>query len=125
MQENDIREYLDSNGYPAHVVEGGSAGLVKRYRDFVAEVERGYEYNLHNYRNDLDLRGLLRLFGMDAEAAECDERFEALLTARESRVWESGPDAPFWDFGYPRNASRALLYDLAREGLLQPAPDEA
>ena len=41
-----------------------------------------------------------------------------LLTATDMRVWESGPDNAFWDFGYPRNAGAALLEDLRREKLL-------
>jgi hypothetical protein len=80
-------------------------------------VEAGYRHNLHNYRNDLDIRGLIRLFQLDDEVTAQDARFEELLVDRERRVWESGADAPFWDFGYPRNAGGALRRDLLREGL--------
>src|SRR4051794_32301302 len=104
MEESDIQQYLEDNGYPAHVAEGGSAGLVKRFRDFVKEVETGYSYGLHDYRNDLDLRGLIGMFGLDAEAVEADERLNEMLIDREKRVWESGRGDPYWDFGYPRNA---------------------
>lgn len=118
MTDDEIVGYLDDNGYPPHVVEGGRAGLLKRWRQFVEEVETGYRHNLHNYRNDLDIRGLIRLFELDSEVAEHDTRFEELLLDRQIRVWESGADAPFWDFGYPRNSSNALRRDLVREGLL-------
>lgn len=124
MTEAEIQVYLDENGYPPHIVQAGSRGLVERWRGFVAEVERGYEYNLHNYRNDLDVRGLLRLFGLDDEVREADQRFDDVLTGREVRVWESAPGDPFWDFGYPRNVSGSLLRDLRREELIA-APGKA
>jgi hypothetical protein len=73
---------------------------------------------LEDYRNDLDVRGVIALVGLGEEAREADERLERMLTAREVRVWESGPGEPFWDFGYPRNAAPALLEDLKAEGLL-------
>jgi len=118
MTDEEITGYLDDNGYPPHVVAGGKAGLIRRWKEFVAEVEAGYSHNLHNYRNDLDIRGLLHLFQLDDEVAEADARFEEMLVHPEVRVWESAPDAPFWDFGYPRNAGFALLRDLRSQGLM-------
>lgn len=118
MTDDEIIGYLDDNGYPPHIVAGGPAGLIARWKQFVEEVERGYPHNLHNYRNDLDIRGLIRLFALDSEVVDADTRFEELLIDREVRVWESVPGTPFWDFGYPRNASYALLRDLRREGFV-------
>jgi hypothetical protein len=118
MTDEEIVGYLDDNGYPPHIVEGGRAGLLRRWKQFVEEVESGYRHNLHNYRNDLDIRGLIRLFGLDAEVAGEDARFEEMLIDRQLRVWESSADGPFWDFGYPRNAGWALRKDLEGEGLL-------
>jgi hypothetical protein len=114
----EIAAYLDDNGYPPHIVAAGRDGLIARWKQFVEEVERGYPHNLHNYRNDLDIRGLIHLFALDAEVMEADARFEEVLTDRKQRVWESSPGAPFWDFGYPRNAGYMLLRDLQREGLV-------
>jgi hypothetical protein len=37
---------------------------------------------------------------------------------REKRIWESSPENPFWDFGYPANAGKQLMEDIAKEGLL-------
>jgi hypothetical protein len=71
---------------------------------------------LEDYRNDLDLRGIIAMLGLDAEVHEFDRRFEAMLTDREKRVWETA-GYPFWDFGYPRNACGELLEDLKKEGL--------
>ena len=119
MDEADIQQYLEDNGYPEHVVRAGSAGLVKRFRDFVTEVEAGYGYGLHDYRNDLDIRGLIALFGFDAEVPGEDERLNAMLTGRDFRVWESGAGEGYWDFGYPRNAGRWLLRDLQAAGLAE------
>lgn len=112
MTDEEIRQFLEDNGYPAHVVEGGRDYLVRRYREFVAEVERGYEFGLHEYRHDLDLRGALSILELDSEVAAEDERLAAMLTETDVRVWESAPGEPFWDFGYPRNARGRLMRDL-------------
>ncbi len=119
MTDEEIVGYLDDNGYPPHIVAAGRAGLIKRWREFVREVEQGYQHNLHNYRNDLDIRGLIRLFELDSEVVEADERFEEMLIQREVRVWESFAGEPFWDFGYPRNAGWALLRDLRSQGFAE------
>jgi hypothetical protein len=109
--------YLRENGYPEHVVRAGRAGLIERWGKFVGEVERGYRFGLEDYRNDLDLRGIIAMLGLDAEVGDLDRRFESLLTARDRRVWESAANDPFWDFGYPSNAGGQLMQDLANEGL--------
>jgi hypothetical protein len=119
MNDAEIRSYLRDNGYPDHIVRGGKTGLINRWNQFVDEVERGYEFGLEDYRNDLDLRGVIRLIGADSDVAAADERLQAMLTNTGQRVWESGEGSPFWDYGFPRNASRALLSDLRSEGLLE------
>jgi hypothetical protein len=118
MTDDDIRRYLEDNGYPRHVVSGGKEGLIRRWRQFVEEVERGYQFGLEDYRNDLDARGVIALVGLDAEVGEYDRRFENTLTRRDIRIWESAAGDPFWDFGYPKNARRELLADLESAGLL-------
>jgi hypothetical protein len=118
MTDAELTEYLRENGYPEHVWRAGRAGLIGRWRKFVAEVERGYRYHLEDYRNDLDLRGVLSLAGLDAEVRDADARFLELLTGRDRRIWESAGDNPFWDYGYPRNASGHLLEDLKAEGFV-------
>ena len=119
MTESEVQEYLRENGYPGHVVRAGRAGLVERWRKFVEQVERGYRLGIEDYRNDLDIRGILRLAeAEDAEVRALDARLETLLTDTSVRVWESVPGDPFWDFGYPRNAGGDLLDDLRGEKLL-------
>ena len=111
-----VDEYLRENGYPEHVVREGRAGLVRKWRAFVEQVERGYSLGLEDYRNDLDVRAILAMAGAeDDEIFALDERLKKLLTACHQRVWESASSEPFWDFGYPRNAGPDLLEDLQNE----------
>ncbi|MGH9695891.1 MAG: hypothetical protein ACRD5Z_17190 [Bryobacteraceae bacterium] len=121
MTDEEITGYLEDNGYPPHIVRGGKAGLVKRWREFVSEVERGYRYRLDDYRNDLDLRGVIAMLGLENEAgiADADEGLKQMLTETDCRVWESVDGSPFWDFGYPRNASGELLNDLREAGFFE------
>jgi hypothetical protein len=117
MTDDEMSAYLRENGYPEHIIRAGREGLIERWRKFVAEVEHGYKFGLEDYRNDLDLRGIISLLGMDQEVSELDKRFDALLTDREKRIWESSPKSPFWDFGYPLNAGKQLMEDIKKEGL--------
>ena len=117
MTDVELEAYLRDNGYPEHICRAGSQALVKRWDKFVKEVAGGYKLGLEDYRNDLDLRSIISLAGLDAEAKEADERFRSLLTATDNRVWESSHENPFWDFGYPQNAKGELLKDLKAEGL--------
>jgi hypothetical protein len=119
MTDAQVKAYLRDNGYPEHIVRGGKRGLVTRWRQFVNEVERGYEFGLEDYRNDLDVRAILRLIGAEDEVGDADERLHSILTGTDRRVWESGEGDPWWDFGYPRNASADLKRDLRSEGLLE------
>jgi hypothetical protein len=117
MTDAEMTAYLRENGYPEHVIRAGRKGLIERWSKFVGQVERGYKLGLEDYRNDLDLRGIISMLGMDQEVSELDKRFEALLTGREKRVWESSGTDPFWDFGYPANAGKQLMEDIKKEGL--------
>jgi hypothetical protein len=117
MSDEEMAAYLRENGYPEHIARAGRAGLIERWRKFVGEVERGYKFGLEDYRNDLDLRGIIAMLDMDEEVRELDMRLEALLIEREKRIWESSGTNPFWDFGYPANAGKQLLEDIKNEGL--------
>ena len=118
MTDAEILNYLRDNGYPEHIVRGGRAGLVRRWREFVEQVERGYALGLEDYRNDLDLRAIIAMAGAeDDEIRALDDRLRAMLTDTGVRVWESLAGDPFWDFGFPKNASGELLDELRAEGL--------
>ncbi len=120
MTDSEVRAYLQENGYPQHLVREGRAGLIRRWREFVEQVERGYDLGLEDYRNDLDIRGILRLVGAeDAEVLALDERLRAQLIPVRHRIWESAPGEVFWDFGYPRNAGEELLEGLRSENFLE------
>ena len=111
-----VEEYLRENGYPDHVVKEGRAGLIRKWREFVEQVEQGYPLGLEDYRNDLDVRAILEQAGVvDEQVKALDERLKTLLTACDKRVWESAPGDPFWDFGHPKNAGPELLNDLRAE----------
>jgi hypothetical protein len=119
MTDPQIQAYLRDNGYPEHIVRDGRDGLLRRWREFVEQVEAGYRLGLEDYRNDLDNRGILRLAQAEnAAVLALDDRLKPLLVAGGKRVWESAPGDPFWDFGYPRNAGAELLDGLREEGLL-------
>jgi hypothetical protein len=119
MTDIEVQAYLRDNGYPEHVVREGRPGLLRRWREFVEQVERGYRLGLEDYRNDLDTRAILRLAqAEDASVEALDDRLKNLLISADRRVWESAPGDPYWDFGYPRNAGTELLNGLREEGLI-------
>ena len=101
MTDAQVRHYLSENGYPQHVVREGRAGLLRRWREFVEQVERGYSLGIEDYRNDLDVRGIIALAKADdAEVHALDERLQELLTAtdkcafgRAARTMPSGTSA--------------------------------
>lgn len=119
MTNQQIIDYLRANGYPEHVVRAGPAGLIEHWRKFVEEVERGYKSGLEDYRKELDIRGILAMLDLDENVRDLDQRFEATLIDRDKRMWESSAADPFWDFGYPRNAGKAFLEDIKKEGLVK------
>jgi hypothetical protein len=119
MTDEEVQAYLRDNGYPEHLVREGREGLVRRWREFVGQVEEGYPFSLYDYRNDLDGRAILSMAGAeDDEIRALDERLKARLTETTVRVWESAAGEPFWDFGYPPNAGPDLIEDLRSEGLM-------
>jgi hypothetical protein len=118
MTDKELIDYLRENGYSEHVVRAGPAGLIEHWREFVEEVERGYKSGLEDYRKELDIRGILAMLDVDDDFRDLDQRFEATLTSRDKRVWESFAADPFWDFGYPRNVGKAFLEDIIKEGLV-------
>ena len=117
MTDEQMKHYLRENGYPEHIIRAGRTGLIERWNKFVDEIERGYKLGLEDYRNDLDLRGIIEMAGLEDQVQDADERLKALLTDQDVRVWESGVESSFWDFGYPKNAKGELLGDLRAEGL--------
>ena len=119
MTEAEVKEFLKENGYPEHLVKGGKQGLLEQWGNFVAAVETGYRFGLEDYRNDLDIRAIISVLGLQSEVEELDQRFRRMLVFSEESVWDCDdfPDA-FWLFGFPRNAKGDLRDDLINEGFL-------
>jgi hypothetical protein len=116
---NQISLMLRQRGAADHIVREGAQGLVDRWRNFVAQVEKGYPLGLEDYRNDLDIRNLIAFTGIDRDVANEDSRFRKLLMHTRKAVWASDTPHAFWVCGYPKNAGGALLTDLRREGLAE------
>ena len=114
---DEVARKLRERGAAEHIIREGAAGLIARWRSFVAEVEGGYPLGLEDYRNDLDIRSLIAFTELDPEVAPEDDRFRKLLIHTRQAVWESDTPHAFWVCGYPKNASGALLKDLRQEGL--------
>jgi hypothetical protein len=118
MSVDRCREFLEENGFPPDVVQEGRAGLIRRYREFVAQVEKGYPKGLEQYKGELEFRTILKQAqAEDGEVRELDERLQKMLKTSKKRLWESCPSKVFWDFGYPSNASGELLRNLKWENL--------
>jgi hypothetical protein len=115
--DDSVKEKLLARGVPPHVIQGGGEALIAGWRRFVAEVEQGYPLCLDDYRNDLDLRELISVTGLDSYVAADDERLRQALIPARRPVWETDVPDAFWVRGYPRNASGELLADLKAEGL--------
>jgi len=113
-----ISQLLTDRGAAAHLIAGGAAGLVQRWREFVSRVESGYSLGLDDYRNDLDLRTLIAHASLAPEVAEVDAHLLALLTRTDLEIWSSDAEDAWWTRGYPSNAGPLLLEDLRAEGLV-------
>jgi len=74
-------------GCPEFVWRSGGEALIRRWNEFVTNLETDYCPNcvLEEYRNDLDTRELIHDIGYDAEVRESDETFAAVLTATNSK----------------------------------------
>jgi hypothetical protein len=115
--DQKVKDYLTKHKHPAHLIKGGRPGLVKRWKEFVEQVERGYSMGIEDYRNDLDIRAIIHSAGAeDAEVQALDARLNKMLTGKK-HVWESDLENAFWCVGYPKNAGEDLMEDLRREGL--------
>jgi hypothetical protein len=117
--DDPVRRKLRERGAAEHIVREGGEGLVRQWRHFVTQVEKGYPLGLDDYRNDLDIRTLIACAGLDAEVSLEDARLRDLLTGVGRSVWESDAEGAFWVRGYPRNAGGALRDDLISEGLAE------
>jgi hypothetical protein len=121
MTEEQVKEYLKNRGCPERVWQHGSAGLKRRWQNFVTDVETGNYANwcIEGYWNDLDSRELIHDIGCDADVKETDERFAVILTATHIKHWHADRKSnyDFWNYGYPQNASGFFLEEINRHVL--------
>jgi hypothetical protein len=110
----------------ARLLAGESLGaMLRRWSDFVTQVERGYEASIYEYTNDLSVRDLLErvIAGagpglrakLEAEAAEDDRRFEA-ATEESARPLGKFADPPWWWRRAPVRRVGELADDLESLG---------
>ena len=118
MDDREIERFLEARGVADHVRTLGRTGLISRWTKFIDQVEQGYPLGLDDYRNDLDIREIIRIVGLDKDVADADRKFQRLLTATHTRVWRGNTDNDFWNLGYPQNASGELLRDLREAKLV-------
>lgn len=89
--------------------------LLDEWRDFVAECEAGYGWNVYEYHNDLSVRDRLETClaemeaGDAAQVAEIDGRFRALL---QPGVQVGPEDGPWWHRGVLRYAGPDMAAEL-------------
>ena len=113
-----VRHILLERGAAEHVVAGGGSGLIEVWRNFVEQVEDGYQFGLEDYRNDLDIRTLIGITGLGSAVAAEDSRLRRILKETSRPIWSSDVVGAFWVEGYPANASGQLLDDLRAESLV-------
>ena len=92
-----IADYL-----PEHL---DRAGLIDRYRKFVEQVEHGYKLGLVDYRNDLDLLGILASSITKSKTSTAASKPTSPTAPSASQ--ETSPGDPPWDFGYPPTRERS------------------
>lgn len=91
----------------ARVLAGESLGaLLRRWGDFVTEVERGYGDSIYEYTNDLSVRDRLERIAagaspglrakLEAAFAEDDRRFAAATEETARPLGEFGEASPPW-----------------------------
>jgi hypothetical protein len=135
MSKHDsVESYLTERGCPAAVIAGGFAGLIEQWEALVTAVEEGYELELDDYLNEVDVRQLLADAQANAPREEtsslaeplqrADEQFQALTQATEACLWgeevaeEEGWSAKnnFWYYRRPRRGDADFLAEI-REAL--------
>jgi hypothetical protein len=117
--EDPVRRKLRERGAAEHIVREGGEGLVRRWRRFIEQVEKGYPLGLDDYRNDLDTRMFIAFAGLDGQVSQEDARLREILTGVDRPVWASEIPGAFWVRGYPRNACGELRDDLISEGFVE------
>jgi len=136
--EARVRHYLEARGCADFVVKGGLSGLIDRWEETTASIERGYDGLLDEYLNDMDLRDILA-DALEVVALPDESSFRQRVGIADARVrratvacgpiWgrdvaESeamDPALQWWYFVRPATPNDDLRQELASEGLLGDA----
>jgi hypothetical protein len=103
--------------------------MLRRWSDFVTQVERGYDDSIYEYTNDLSVRDRLERIvqgagprlraELDSAFVEDDRRFEAATEESARPLGEFGnASPPWWWRRVPRRRAGELAEDLESLGYL-------
>ncbi|MCX7635912.1 MAG: hypothetical protein N2Z74_09265 [Syntrophales bacterium] len=131
MTENDpITTFLQQRGCPPHVIREGMAGLVRRWEGIVQSVAAGYQFGLHDYLNDMDLRQIIAealplMSEVEREdilkrVGEADDLLKQYVRSVPMCLWgeetaqEEGwsERRNWWYYSLPRTLSEEMRQDL-------------
>ena len=130
MTDDPVREYLEEQGCPEHVVEAGLDGLLEKWEYAVEDVEQGYPLGFDDYLDDMDGRELIKgALAVAAPAARqpalvplraADARMKAAVLPAGCCLWgedtarEKGWTAKenWWYFSIPREPGPELKEDI-------------
>ena len=108
--------------------EDSLSAMLRRWSDFVTEVERGYDDSIYEYTNDLSVRDRLADVAaaagpglrakLDRVPAEDDRRFAAATEASPRALGESTEASRWWWRRVPARRVGELADDLEALGYL-------
>lgn len=128
--KQEIKEILTRKQYPEFVIEGGLERSLQEWKNFVRWCEKGYDFRIEEYRNDLDKRNIIRIILEELNNKNfvdeilsflkpIDNKFKLLLVETDKCIW--GPrlanrylpkEKYFWYWGIVNNAKGELLENL-------------
>ena len=86
-KKDPVGEFLQTRGYPEHVVRGGLQGLTVNWEEVVRSVEEGYNLGLDDYLNDMDGRQLIEEVLPIAPAREKEPVLRRIRQADAKLQW--------------------------------------
>jgi hypothetical protein len=131
MTDDAVRDFLEAQEAPEHIVEGGLEGLVEQWENAVEDVEQIYPLGLDDYLDDMDgrqlIEGALTVAAPETRRSilprlrQADERMKKVVVSAGRCLWgpqaadEHGwtPEHNWWYFTRPREPGPELEEDLA------------